>query len=448
MIGYIASLSVVVVATAFVLGIRAGILATLLMHPIAASGWYAAYYLAGIKLNPLVLLGLIVPMFVFLRAFTRGPSFNTMPLFAMWTIYLCYNLFAGTLHAVSEGPARSLDLMFRHIAGFIGFYMLQAFFTEKKEFKRLTMTLIASGLFPVFVILYQIATGSGTLRGMSEGGDLRLDESYGLVRYSGFYHDIVSVRGYVFQCMAGIILYWSYFLKPNRDVVWKVLLSILGVACIFVLYKMYSKAAIGTLLIWFGVWCVGYRKIGLAVTLCLLVIGVNALHSDLLFKQTSQLFQVELSEAEHGSGQVDSSKLLSGRVGLWENELERFSEATAIEQMFGYRSAAGAHNDYLQKLFYGGVVGLVIYVLLLWMIGVRVFKLYMRETTPINLMAVMIFGGWLIDTIGVVPSLYPGYQWYAWGLIGLAIKGLDFEPEAGSAAARAPSRRPVEALIE
>ncbi len=448
MIGLIASLSVVCVATAFIIGTSTGVLATLFFHPVAAAGWYAAYYLAGIKMNPLVLLGLIVPMFIFLRALTRGPSFATMPLFGIWMVYLVYNLFAGTLHAVHEGPARSMDLIFRHIAGFVGFYMMQAFFTEKKEFKKLTLALILSGLFPVLVILFQIATGSGTLRDMAEGGDLRLDESYGLVRYSGFYHDIVSVRGYVFQCMAGIILYWSYFLKPNRDMVWKAMLSVLGVACVFVLYKMYSKAAIGTLIIWFGVWCVGYRKIGLAVTLCLLVVGVNALHSDMIFKQTGQLFQVEISQAEKGGENVDSRRLLSGRVGLWESELARFSEESVIEQMFGYRSAAGSHNDYLQKLVYGGFFGLTIYVLLLWMIGVHVFRLYIREKTPINLMALMIFGGWMIDTIGVVPSLYPGYQWYAWGLIGLALKGLNFEPEAGSAAARAPAKRPVEALIE
>ena len=128
--------------------------------------------------------------------------------------------------------------------------------------------------------------------------------------------------------------------------------------------------------------------------------------------------------------------------------LRGYSEASAIEQMFGFRSAYGAHNDYLQKLFYGGFIGLVIYLLLLWMIGVRVFRLYMRSSAPINLMAAMIFGGWMIDTIGVVPSLYPGYQWYAWGLIGLAIKGLDFEPEFGPAAQRSPAKRPLEALVE
>ena len=106
MIGYIAALSVVVVIVAFIVNIRAGVIATLLLHPVAACGWHVNYFLFGIKLNPLVLLGVLVPMFVFLRAFTRGPSFSEMPLFVMWTVYLCYNIFAGTLHAIDEGPAR------------------------------------------------------------------------------------------------------------------------------------------------------------------------------------------------------------------------------------------------------------------------------------------------------------------------------------------------------
>ncbi len=443
MIGYLAALSVLTVGLCFVFGARAGILATLLLHPIAASGWHVNYFIGGIKLNPLVLMGLIVPMFVFLRAFTRGPAFSQMPLFAIWTIYLCYNIFAGTLHAASEGPARSMDLIFRHIAGFVGFYMMQAFFTEREDFKKLLLALIASGIFPILVILYQIGTGSGTLREMSEGGDLRLDSAMGLVRYSGFFHDIVSVRGYVFQCLAGIILYWAYFVRPGRDIVVRIFLAGLSVAGLFVVYKMYSKAAIGTLLVWFGVWTVGHRKVGLGLALGLVVIGLNALQADMIFSETEQLFQNEIAEVSSDS-EVNSAKLLHGRVGVWTNVLRAFGETSMLQQMFGAWTASGSHNDFLQKLLYGGFVGLTIYLVLLWMIGVRVAKLYFREKTPINLMAVMIFGGWLIDTIGVVPSLYPGYQWYAWGLIGLAIRGLAFEREKTETVVKAgPLTQPI-----
>jgi hypothetical protein len=424
-IGYIAALSVLVVATAFVFGVRAGILATLLLHPVAAAGWHLAYFVGPIKLNPLVVVGLLVPLFIILRAFTKGPSFTQMPLSGIWILYVCYNIFAGTMHALDEGAGTSLNLISRHIAGFVGFYMLQAFFTERRDFRHLTIALVLSGLFPVLIVLYQILTGSGTLRGLSSGGDLRLDQAFGLVRYSGFYHDIVSVRGYVFQCLAGIVLYWAYFVRPNRDMVVKALLIALTLASLFVLYKMYSKAVILTLLLWFGIWFFANGRLGLALVLGFLLIGVNALQSDLIFSEAETLFQVEINEAE--GGDVDTGRLLHGRVGVWQHALQGFFQTSFLEQMFGAWSAFGAHNDFLQKLFYGGFVGLTIYVMLLYKIGMTILRMNLRRRSPINLMAAMVFCGWMVDTIGVVPSLYPGYQWYAWGVIGLAIKGLEFE---------------------
>jgi len=442
-IAIISSLSVLVVILAFIFSARAGVVATLALHPIAATGWFANYYVGTLKLNSLVLIGLIVPLCIFLRAFSKGPPFTKMPLVGIWTVYLCYAVFAGSMHALDEGLSVSLNLILRHVAGFVGFYMMQAFFTERKDFKHITLALVVSGVFPILVIAYQIATDSGTLREMAAGGDLRLDAAYGLTRYSGYYHDIVSVRGYVFQCLAGIILYWSYFLRPNRDVVMKALLIALGLAGLFVLYKMYSKAVILTLLVWFGIWFFANGKLGVALVLGFLLIGVNALQSDLLLSETETLFQTEISQAESGGG--DASRLLHGRVGVWEHALEGFFRASMFEQMFGAWTAFGSHNDFLQKLFYGGYVGLFIYIALLWSIGFKVLKLNLREKSPINLMAAMIFSGWMIDTIGVVPSLYPGYQWYAWGVIGLAIKGLDFAAEDREIARRSAARAPLAA---
>jgi hypothetical protein len=37
----------------------------------------------------------------------------------------------------------------------------------------------------------------------------------------------------------------------------------------------------------------------------------------------------------------------------------------------------------------------------------------------------MILMMYLVDTIGLTPGIYPGYQWYVWGFIGLALRGVD-----------------------
>lgn len=72
-----------------------------------------------------------------------------------------------------------------------------------------------------------------------------------------------------------------------------------------------------------------------------------------------------------------------------------------IGQIFGTGNPSAPHNDFLRSLLSGGVIGLMIYVVLLHVIGMRVFKNYLRERSPLNVMALMIFGMWLIDTIGL-----------------------------------------------
>ncbi len=42
--------------------------------------------------------------------------------------------------------------------------------------------------------------------------------------------------------------------------------------------------------------------------------------------------------------------------------------------------------------------------------------------SPLTIFALMFFLMWIIDAIGSVPALYPAYQWYVWGFIGLSLR--------------------------
>ena len=79
------------------------------------------------------------------------------------------------------------------------------------------------------------------------------------------------------------------------------------------------------------------------------------------------------------------------------------------------------------------ILSLVAYILLLVMIGWKIFRNLAQNFSRLNMAALMIFLMWLVDTIGLVPSLYPGYQWYVWGFIGLAFRGIEgLNEKAGS----------------
>lgn len=123
-------------------------------------------------------------------------------------------------------------------------------------------------------------------------------------------------------------------------------------------------------------------------------------------------------------------RTLSGRWVGWEASLQRFANRPLVFQILGNGNPGNAHNDFLIRLFSGGVVGLFIYGVLLASVAMRILKNYRRGPSPLNVMAIMIFVMWLVDTVGLHPSLYPSYQWYVWGFIGLSLRGLDWEPVA------------------
>ena len=45
-----------------------------------------------------------------------------------------------------------------------------------------------------------------------------------------------------------------------------------------------------------------------------------------------------------------------------------------------------------------------------------------RRVDPLAVAGFMVFLAWMVDTIGLVPSAYSGYQWFVWGMIGLSLR--------------------------
>jgi len=105
--------------------------------------------------------------------------------------------------------------------------------------------------------------------------------------------------------------------------------------------------------------------------------------------------------------------------------------------------ANGSHNDYLQVLFHGGWVGLSIYLCLLGAVGWSIARLLWERIDIWAIAALFLFIMWIVDTIGLVVSVYSGYQWLVWGIIGFCLRHRrdqghgSYEPAATSAAMRA-----------
>jgi O-antigen ligase len=415
----------VIIVGSFLISARLGVLTTFLSKPIIDASW--SYFFGAIMISPVRAAGVMVPILVFTRSLGKGIRVTKIPLLGVWVAYVGYSLFAYTFNIFEFGFVKFVELAFRALNGLVGYYMIQAYFTDRESFRKLLLCLIVAGFFPMFVGLYQAVTGVVWHQ----------DITIGLERSSGLYHDIQTVRQYGFQTLTAIILYWCYFFRSGRDFLKKALILGFTMICLIVLYKTYSKAAIVILALWAAIWTVSRKQYVLLVVVVVSLVSVNLMLGDRLSLETEQLFSRELAATDKSvtqmTGDETRKRTLAGRWYIWEQHLGEYMDRPIIYMILGNGNPGASHNDFLATLLSTGIIGLILYCTLLFSIGLKVTVNYLRERTPLNVMAAMLFSMWMVDAMGLVPSLYPSYQWYVWGFIGLSFQGVRFDsPETGN----------------
>lgn len=413
----LASISAAVVVGAFLFSTPFAILLAYLTKPVIDASWASSLF----GINALKVVGVLVPVFVLGRYFTARNR-PRIPLVTIWLVYVFYGACSFTFQIVFASDSFDANLVniadstFRVLNGFAGYLMVQCYFTDKEQFRRLLVFLLLAGMFPLFIGVFQAASGV----------TWQERQTVGLTRNVGLYHDAFAVRTFVFQTLAAIFLYWSYFLDRGRST--KRLLFVgLSALCFIVLYKTYSKAGVLVLLAWLIIWSIGTRKLLPVLSVVLLVVAVNLATDDQITLEIRQLFSKEVIATGEGADGRAEKRTLAGRWYIWGQYWEGYVRSSIIEQLFGNGRSIPAHNDFLARLITNGLIGLVIYCILLWSTGAALVRNYLRDRSPLNVMGLMLFAMWLIDAIGLVPSMYTSYQWFVWGLIGLALHGVAWE---------------------
>ncbi|UHD16235.1 hypothetical protein [Thiocapsa bogorovii] len=391
-----------------------GILAAVVSKPIIDMGWDAGIAIFGLRPMDLIGVGLPAVLLIWMASSAAGRP-RPMQFLGIWCAYLLCSLLGALMMAVGGDMVGSLSFMFRILNGFVGFYMFQTYFADRDRFKKLLLAMLIGGLVPMLMGFYESVTGD-LFRVRQGVGDQ--------IRIAGLYHNSIAYRYFAYITLTGIGLYWVYFTPKSQLKKW--LLAAYAIIALVVLYRVYSKAGFASLALALLLGSIAARRILPVLVLGVVLVTVNSFMAGEVFDEVSTTF---LKETSVLSGEEDTDRLFSGRVGGWKSQLDYWSDGTLENKLFGGRGGGrdakgGGHNDYIRALLQTGSIGLAAYILLLAVLGFRIFQRFLSDQNWLNTVAAILYCMWIIDSIGLTPAVYTHFQWYVWGFVGLAMRGV------------------------
>jgi len=236
---------------------------------------------------------------------------------------------------------------------FILFFAIRVMINEPKQIKLLVTILLIAYCFPLL----------GSLHDIMQGESIQLVESItGIERYAGMFK---RLKGFAYSMFfISVYFYIQVIINQlkNRKIKWALLFLL--IISFFCLYKTYVRTAfIGVSIFWL-IALFGYNKRYFYIVL------ISSLIIGMLYISTLQQIFFKTQK-------FDANTASSGRVVLWEHNINIFLESNFDRKLLGYGFGGGStwvfgsenqlwhtHNDYLELLVRAGGIGLLVFLLI------------------------------------------------------------------------------------
>ncbi len=385
--------------------------------PIVDATW--AFRIPILELTLLQISGVVFPVTVILIIVTHRVHFVKLVGRKTIFFFIAINVFSLLTYMVNtfiEDPidlkiVPSIMVLFQVLNGFCAYLIMPYLFPKDEDRKKFFLVLIVAGLFPVLTGILQVV---GVYQGRLYKG------TQGTQRLSAFYYDMHTLRGFATQTVFAILIYlrtWrqSYIQKY-------MLLSFLGLTLI-VLYYCYSKAFLATALFGILAYSIYTKKYFVGPLLLLLLISTY-FFVDPITAFIDQNFFKEMMFFEGTLDEQNTGTLLAGRLSRWDLLLSRADTGDLMALIFtGYYYGIGSvtHNEFLRILLGNGILALVTYCALIVILFRQLSTTYFKQKDALSLISIVILISLLVDSTGIVPLLRPGYTWWVFGIISLAL---------------------------
>ena len=393
--------------------------------------WAFSTPLAGFRVGPLQIAGLIVFLYLFF-ALISTPKLKT-PNLGLLIVFVILNFMSAIFGFIFHNYFNIqgvLNLFFRIMDSILIYGAAFAVGRRNRisDWEDIVKAIVIGVGIAIILNQFAIATGFGG--GMKVGAASALSD----LRERGLYYDpgglaIIALYGFIFI---------SYALKHLKLKLTVLAVSAAGLLCSLGLIVAGNSRSVYLLVSFYLVgFVLGFGKLGqkalygLALAAIVFLVGSYALvnHERLTARFEGDVAAVNNLTEDFAEGKEisedDLAALGSNRGRNWIISLEWIMQRDLIEFMFGNFISTPAHSDYLDVLSRNGLIGLILYLFILASFLLKTFKGAMtnqpREVHSIHMLAFLLLAIYLLYSIPFRPLSYTTTAWYMWATIGFSM---------------------------
>ncbi len=363
------------------------------------------YFLKNISpfLSPLYWVGILTPVLSVWALLKNRKIAKTIV--DKWAGYWFVLIFMSAFAIVLYDPLNKLSIEFflKLTMPVYLYWIVRRVVRSRYDLKGVLITYLYSTIPIALLLLYEVFVNP-----------ISTQESRGFERIQGSFGDVVSYS--IYLSFSFLVATYLFFINKKRYSFRRRLLLVVvvggfGLLALFHIHHVASYVVFTAIL---GMFLMYNFKTNMASSMVILMIILSAigfLGQDFMSERVSKLVEKDIEVYE---GKAEKKFMLHGRVGRWQLMLEDFFTQNPVAVLFGYPYSfnysyhmvgVGPHNDFLRIMFFTGIIGLCLYLLILYLLYRRMAAL---KTYQKYLGITMLFITALYS-ISVVPTYYPNY---------------------------------------
>lgn len=360
------------------------------------------YFLKNISpvLSPLYIIGILTPILVLyaLQVTPKTIRTNLDSNFKLWIFFMSFGLTFVFFNSVLS--VTSISFILKSTIPFFIYFLCRRLIQSERDLDGILQTFRYSVLFVFAMFIYEIIFKPFGY----------VDTRGGLERIQGLYADVANYGMYF---SLGLMVNCYFFLKSDMTI--KKIRNLLFMIIVFIiaLTRINHAATYFVFSAIFGLFLIfafRYRSFTgfifvVIITLVFLIYGET-----IQTKSIDPLFERDRMALE---GKVDEGQLLHGRWGRWTMIFQYWVDFPLHVQLFGVPflldsqwdwlyGQSGTHNDFLRIMMLSGIMGVLVYIIIL----INVMRRILKHKGPVVFLGLSSMTLLFLYSISLTPTMY------------------------------------------